>query len=70
MPEATIVSNASSTPARTKATISTPWSKYSCSSIESEVATVFSNAVSPVAARHDNKLMSSLAQSSIIVFEK
>src|SRR5204862_505351 len=67
MPASTIVSNASSTPALTKATISNPLSKNSWSVIGASVTFVFSNAVSPVALRHVNKCLSSLAQSSIIV---
>ena len=69
MPASTIVSNANSTPALTKATINNPLSKNSCSAIFTSAAGVFSKAVSPVAARQVNKFLSSFAQSSIIVLE-
>ena len=70
MPAAVMVSNASSTPALTIATIKIPLSKNSCSEISTSPAGVFSKLVSAVSARHLSKFTSSLFQSSIIVREK
>ena len=67
MPASVIVSNASSTPALTIATIRMPWSKYSCSVISSSPAGVFSNGVSAVSARQPSSCSSSLPQSAIMV---
>ena len=70
MPTSTMHSNASSTPALTMATISTAWSKYSCSLIFIAPAGVCSKAVSLVAARQPSRFTSPASQSFIMVVLK